>query len=193
MTTATRTAPDLNGKLVEARSEAETIRGELSQAEADLAAALEVQDFRSAEEAKGRADAVRPHLALAEATERALGEAVHALGAHQRAEAETAARQAREEASRATLAAAMAAEREAEETARRCLAEALAGVDAVRDSLTAAKAAEVAGGDARQAANEARAELEGTAPSPHRVMPSWASSRIERSELLTAIYHRREL
>lgn len=192
MTTATRTPPDLNGKLVDARSEAEALRGELTAAEADLAAAIEEQRFADAEEAKGRADAVRPHLALAEATERALGEAVHALGAHQRAAAEAAAQQARDEASMATLDAAMAAEREAEETARRCLAEALAGIDAVRESLTAAKAAELAGADARQAVNQARADLEGTAPL-HRVMPNWASGRIERSEILTAIYHRREL
>ncbi|MCU1617331.1 MAG: hypothetical protein JWO98_4871 [Frankiales bacterium] len=190
--TATRTAPDLPAKLAEARSEAETIRGELSQAEADLAAALEREDFEAAGEAKGRADSIRPHLALAEATERALGDAMHALGAHQRAAAEAAAQQAHDEASRATLDAAMAAEREAEETARRCLAEALAGIDAVRDSLAAAKAAEMAGADARQAANQARAELDGTTPL-HRVMPNWASGRIERSSVLTAILHGRDL
>jgi chromosome segregation ATPase len=192
MTTATRPAPDLNGKLAEAHAEAETIRGELSQAEADLAGALEVQDFKAADEAKARVESLRPHVALAEASERALRDALTALDTQRQTEQAAAQRQAREEAAQAAVAQAMAAEQEVQEAARRHLAEALAGIDAVRGSLAAAKAAEMAGADARQAANQARAELEGTVPL-HRVMPNWASGRIERSSVLTAILHGREL
>jgi chromosome segregation ATPase len=191
--TPTRTAPDLNGRLVDARAETQALRTELNAAEADLAQALERGDYLDAESAKGRVQAVRPHLALAEATENALTGALHALDAHRRDEQAAAQRQAREEAAQQALNEAMAAEAEARETSERHLAEALAGVDAVRGSLTLAKQAEQQGNAARHAAAQARADLDGTSQAPYVASPNWASSRIDRSELLTAIYRGRDL
>ncbi|MFJ8309814.1 MULTISPECIES: hypothetical protein [unclassified Streptomyces] len=185
--TATRTPPDLPARLADARTETEKVRGELSQAEQDLAAALEREDFRAAEDAKSRVEAIRPHLALAEASQRALADAMTALDAHRQAEQAAAQRQALQEAAQRTLEAAMAAEREAEETAHRCMAEVAAGLEAIRASLMAAKQAEQVGGTARRNANTAQAELAGTPPIPYISTPNWASARIARSPVLTAI------
>lgn len=190
--TATRTAPDINAKLAEARAEAEQLRGELARAETDLAAAREREDYQAAERAKQQADALRPHLALADASVQALVGALAALDEQRRAEQVEAQRQAREEAAQRVINEAMAAEREAQEQAQRHFAEALAGLDAVRGSLQAAKAAEQAGAVARRAAAQARAELTGSAPGP-AVSPNWVGSRIDRSRLLFAILHGRDL
>lgn len=194
--TATRTPPalpDLPGKLADARSEAEKIRGELSQAEQDLAAALEREDFRAADDAKSRVEAARVPVALAEANVQALQGAMAALDAQRQQSQSAAQRQARQEAAQRTLEAAMAAEREAEETANRCMAEVTAGLEAIRASLMAAKQAEQAGGNARRNANTAQAELAGTPPIPYISMPNWASARIERSAVLNAILRGRDL
>lgn len=189
------TAPDLNGRLAEARSEAEKVRGELSKAENDLAAAVDRGDYPAAEKAKQRVEALRPHMALADASVKALAEAMAALDTQRQAEQAEAQRQAREEAARRVIDEAVAAEREAEESANRHMAEALAGLEAVRASLQAAKQAEQDGGNARRAAAQAQADLGGPVgvAGPRIVSPSWASGRIERSTLLLAILHGRDL
>ncbi|WP_406507641.1 hypothetical protein [Streptomyces sp. NBC_00212] len=191
--TATRTPPDLDAKLADARTEAEKIRGELSSAEQDLAAALEREDFRAADEAKARVEAARVPMALAEANVQALQGAMAALDA-QRQQAQAAAqRQARQEAAQRTLEAATATEREAEETAHRCMAEVTAGLEAIRAALVTAKAAEQTAHGARREASSATAELTDTAAVLHVPMPSWASARIERSAVLCAILRGRDL
>ncbi|MFB6567371.1 hypothetical protein [Streptomyces noursei] len=189
----TSTPPDLPGRLADARAEAEKVRGELSSAENALAAALERGDFKAADGAKQRVEALRPHLALAEATEKALSDAMAALDAHRQAEHAAAVRQAREEAAQRAFGRAAAAEREAQESAERHYAEALAGVEAVRVSLQAAKQAERDGAEARRAAVVAQAEVAGAEPPQFTAAPAWASVRIDRSALLTAILRGRDL
>ncbi|MHA6762065.1 hypothetical protein [Streptacidiphilus sp. PAMC 29251] len=192
MSTATRTAPDLNGKLADAAAQAEQLRTELNTAEADLAQALERQDYPAAESAKERTEAAWPHLALAEATRTALTAALHALDAHRRDAQAAASQLARDEAAQQAANSSRAAEQEARENSERHLAEALAGIEAVRGSLTLAKLADQQGYAARQTAAQALADLNGTAAGPV-VAPSWAGARIDRSELLTAILRGRDL
>jgi hypothetical protein len=190
---ATMTAPDLHGRLADARTEAEKVRGDLSKAENALAAAVERGDYPAAEEAKQRVEALRPHMALADASVRALTDALAALDAQRQQEQAAAQRQAREEAAQRAYNEAVAAEREAEEAANRHMAEALAGLEAVRVSLQAAKQAEQAGGNARRAAVQAQAELTGGTPPPTVITPAWASARIDRSQVLVAILRGRDL
>lgn len=187
------TAPDLHGRLAEARTEAEKVRGDFSKAENDLAAAIEREDYPAADEAKQRVEALRPHMALADAGVKALTDALAALDAQRRQEQAAAQRQVREEAAQRVVNEAMASEREAEETARRHLAEALAGLEAVRVSLLAAKQAEQAGGQARREVATAQAELTGGTVPPYIATPNWASARIDRSPLLVALLRGQEL
>lgn len=191
----TMMAPDLNGRLAEARTQAEQVRGDLSKAENELAAALEREDYPAAEKAKQRISELRPHMALADSTVNALTGALAALDAERQQEQAAAQRQAREEAAQRVYNEATAAEREAEESARRHMAEALAGIEAVRVSLQAAKQAEQAGGSARRAAAQAQTELgggPGGVAGPVVASPNWVGSRIDRSAVLHAILHGRD-
>lgn len=193
MTAMITTAPDLNARLADARSEAEKVRGDLSKVENDLAAAVEREDYSAADEAKQRIETIRPHMALADATVKALVDALAALDAQRQQEQAAAQRQAREEAAQRVINEAMASEREAEEAANRHMAEALAGLEAVRVSLQAAKQAEQAGGQARREVATAQAELAGGTVPPYIATPNWASARIDRSPLLVALLRGQDL
>lgn len=190
--TATRTPPDLNAKLADARQAGEELRLELGAAELDLAKALERQDYPAADAAKQRAAEVRPHLALAQAEEQALQSAIAALDTHRQDEQAAAVRQATELQARADHASAMAAEREASEQTQRHFAEAVAGVAAVRTSLRMALQAERMQTEARRSAHQALVTLGEREPSRYVSGTNWATGRIEASRLLTELLSGKE-
>lgn len=194
MSVKTRPAPNIPEKLAEARREADELARQLAQAEADVALAVEEQRFADAEQAKARADGIRPHAALAQATVSALKQAADELDAHRR-EAERAEQERlqREQAD-AQHQDAKARRDAAQEDVQRLLAEIPAALDAVRaviqEALMAEERLRNAQGD-WHTSGIAAGHIDPTSPAPYPAQN--VRARVERSQLLNAIYRNREL
>lgn len=145
----TRQAPDIPALLAAARRDAEGLRAELAHAEQEMQQALERQDFKAADKAKAKADAVRPHVMVAEGHVTALQQAADALEDHRRQEQEATEQRARREQAQGLMEAAQRREAEALEEMQRMLAEIKPAILAVRHLYQAALAAQDAATQAR--------------------------------------------
>ncbi|MFK0217756.1 hypothetical protein ACIQWN_06115 [Streptomyces vinaceus] len=131
---ATDTAVHPAEALETARAEAKRLRAELASHESTLTQALEAKDYRRAEDAQQKANALRPAVLLAEAQVSAFQAASHALQAHRDAESAAARQREAEEHADAQLAQAAAGEREAHNLAE-------AYLEAAREAIADAAAA----------------------------------------------------
>lgn len=188
---ATMTAPNIGERLEQARREAADLRTKLDQAEGELAQAVEGKDYGRADELKRRADDLRPHVLLAEASVTSLQNAANALEEHRQRENAAAIekeRQERYEAARATF---VAVEREAIAEAERLFEESKATIAAARESLQAALAAEGRAGQARRDAYQAAVDAGFEQPSMYGpTAPNWVRARVDADELLAGILRR---
>lgn len=185
MSTMTHTPLDLNTQLTRAQEQARQLREVLAIAESDLGVALEAVDYAAADEAKRRADEIRPHLLLAEANVTACTAAMDALAKHQREEQATVLEKDRQERAQAQHAAVMAVEREAVEDSLRLFAEAKAAMGAARNAIKAALAAESAANQARQDAQAISVDAGWSEPMVFGVAgPNFVRAHTEESRLL---------
>lgn len=194
MAVKTRPAPNISERLTEAQREVTALAKELAEAEADLAQAIEEQRFTDAEAAKARADEVRPHLALATASVNALRQAADDLDVHRR-EAERAERERlQREQAEAQMQDARERMRAAQDDVQRLLAEIPAGLDAVRQAIHEALLAEQRLGNAQQDFHTAGIGAGHTDPNTAAPYPPQSVRvRLERDQLLNAIYRNRPL
>lgn len=194
MPSTTRPAPNLQEKLTAAQREADELARELADAESAVALAVEEQRFADAEKAKATADAVRPHLALAQASVTALRQAAHDLDAHRRDAERAEQERIQREQAQQQMEEAAGRMRAAEDDVQRLLAEIGPALDAVRQIMHEAVLAEQRLGQARadgHTAGVAAGHVDPALPLPYP--PRSVQSRLERDRLLYAIYHNKPL
>ncbi|MFI9319931.1 hypothetical protein ACIGXI_09120 [Kitasatospora aureofaciens] len=178
--------PDLHQELAAVTADADRYRRDLSEAQHELSAALDTEDYRAADRANAKVADLQPRLLLAEASKAALADVLQRSEAQAAAGRAAAIEAARRQAAEGSLGEAMATEDACRERVEQLFAEAMAGLEAVRQALTAARQAEREGTDARHLQAEERAAMTG-APSGVVVEANYVSSRIHRGALLTAI------
>jgi hypothetical protein len=182
---------DLATRLQEARAAEEPLRGRLNAAEAALRDALDRNDYGAAGEAQQAIEPARQELAIASATTTALEQAAGVIAQQRQADLSAIQDQQRRDQAHTLREQAVQRERDAVEEGHRLLAAAHAGIAAVHDHLVAAVQLEYVAGQAKQEAYSAAVTL-GELPGGAFVSrPNYASSPIERDELLRLIYARR--
>lgn len=181
-------APDLSGQLAKAQQEARKAREASDVLQSQFDAAVAAERFDDAKSLKDQLSPAHGAATLAEAQAKALADVTARMQAEHAERERTAQADFERAQAREHLAAATEAEQTALEAVQRHFAEALAGLDAVRDSLAKATAAETTAWQARTDAYSCFVTL-GERPAGMR-MPkaNYASSRIEASALLTAIF-----
>lgn len=181
-------APDLSGDLAKAQQEARKAREASDVLQSQFDAAVAEERFDDATALKGQLSPAHGAATLAEAHAQALADVTARMQAEHAERERTAQADFERAQAREHLAAATEAEQTALESVQRHFAEAVAGVDAVRASLVKATDAETTAWQARSEAYSAFVAL-GERPSGMRMpKPNFASSRIEASALLTAIF-----
>ncbi|MFE3522232.1 hypothetical protein ACFXOD_11660 [Streptomyces sp. NPDC059161] len=191
---ATITQPGLDGRLQEARLDAQELNRQLHQAEAGLQTALDEKRYAEAEDLKKAANALREPLLIAEAHVQALEAGVQALREHQQAEERAQReREAREQAA-AAHGAALVDEQAAVEEMQSCTAEWEPAYQALRQAIAGARAAEERIYRARvskHAAGIASGRLPEGYPTPSRA--GIVAGRIEASQILSLIWRTERL